>query len=60
MDTLRQYLHFPQTLNLENFLQDIFDENGSLIGKLRCQMLYELVDPDIPDSSENSRSEDLR
>ena len=42
------------------FLQDIFDENGSLIGKLRCQILYELVDPDIPDSSENSRSEDLR
>ena len=43
--------------NLYNFPQDIFDDNGTLIGKLRCQMFYEVVDPD---SSENSRSEDAR
>ena len=39
-------------------IQDIFDENGSLIGKLRCQLFYEPVDSNLPDSSENSRNDD--
>ena len=35
-------------------LQDIFDENGALIGKLRCQMFYEPLDSDV-ESCENSQ-----
>ena len=39
--------------------QDIFDENGLLIGKLRCQLFYEPIESSEIDSCENSQADQV-